>query len=101
MVRGQLTGTRQVGTGALATSSSHSSQSGDPGSVGLCDLHKESQPQGANARRPASATGDHVHGHNSVMERSVSPTIHRIASHRAWHPCEPAAGKLYFGTCTL
>lgn len=83
---GQLTGTRQLGASALATSSS-GGRSGDWDSSGLRDLHKESQLQGAkgvNARRPASATGDHGHD-KSAMERSVSlcPTIHRIASRLA------------------
>lgn len=104
--RGQLTGTRQLGAGALAASSSTSStssRSGDSDSTSVRDSHKENQPDGASTRRPASATGDHVPGHKSAMERSVSPTIHSSIhpSHRVWHPCEPVASTPFFEGCTL
>ncbi|KAH9829434.1 uncharacterized protein C8Q71DRAFT_728037 [Rhodofomes roseus] len=63
--RGQLTDTR-AGAGATAGSS----RSGD--SATLCDSHKENQTADGNARRPASAEGDHAHGPKPTMERSAS-----------------------------
>ena len=76
--RGQLAGTRQLGSGALAassstTSSTASSRLRDSFSTSVHDKsHKENQLGGLNARRPASATGDRVYGHESAMKQSVS-----------------------------